>query len=345
MMKEQQEQCAMSLYYMAKVWGLAPFTVTNGHVCIGSSIQVVYPIILLILCILQLIGNLIEESRSTGYENQSGVSYISTILSMHLGNLAGGLFVITFVLKRRKIVEMINALLKIDSLLSSSGFHRDNEKYWKSRIIAVGSMSCITIVTFFGTNISHLHITGGLYDVWTSFLVLMGTWIILIQFHGIIVFVIALDLIEKRYQQLNDRFSNVCTNVDIVRTRGAWNIALEDTRARRTRINPRDDRKPLESLRKLEDLHDNLRDTTDNVLDIFGVPIVGSLAYYFLTMLAIFYFIYADSLTPFNADYQATILTNISSWMVVTLTELFAIAAVSSSLQKTVRNTTSSSIR
>lgn len=261
---------------------------------------------------------------------------------MSLGNLSGTLFVITFMLKRRKIAEIINALHDLDTMLKALGVEQNYPKYFKSLAIISGTMSFIASVVIYGTNIICAIGVDQFFTLWMSYFIITGSPIILIQYHGILVFLIAIDLMQKRYHQLNELFSNVCSDAGVVRTRNAWNVAPPGGGETRISINsaPGDHLKSLEMLIRIEELYNDLRESTDSVIQIFYPPIIGTLAFYFSTILEILYYIYVTATTFVytNNDYKGImIFISTCCWMSLALAGLFAVAITCSSIQKTVR--------
>lgn len=330
----------MFLYYMAKVWGLAPFALTNHRAHPGSSFQVIYSITLVIMCIPELIITILKRTRIV-YEGQTAITYLSDVLSLYLVNIGSCLFVTTFLLKRQKLVGIVNTLHKLDVLLSDFEVEQNYEIYFKSRAILAGTVSCITTVIIYGVNISYSMLAKDRYfTMWIIYSLITGTWINLIQYHGILTFLIGMDFVRIRYQQLNHLFSNVCT--DVITIQYAWKIAPEGTGATRIGTNsvPGDNVvRPLEKLMKIEKLYDNLRTVTDDLVEIFYPPIIGSQAYFFTTILNMCYYTYIAPPTFADVGKSEGIIgmTGMSSWMILTLVQLFAIAATCSSIQKTVR--------
>lgn len=340
-MTKRRNLHAIFLYYTAKVWGLAPFTLINNRAHLGSTLQVIYPITLAIMCLPELIITVFEQ-KCIAYESNTVMTNISDILSVYFGNLSSGLFVTTLLMNRRKIVEIMNALSKLDGLLRTLGVEQNYEKYFRSRAITVGILSCYVTIAVCGFRIAYsLRNMDNFCMLWTNYSVITGSWVIAIQYHGILVFLIAVDFVQKRYYQLNNLFSNVCTNTDIQRARYVWNVAPAGTRETRICTNSvvQDDPKPLDMFRKIEELYDNLREVTDSVLEIFYLPIIGTLAFYFTTILNISYYTYVASTTIVNTNDQQHILgmVGIICWVIPALVGVFAIAVKCSSIQKTVR--------
>lgn len=339
-MKEQRTQYVMFLYYVAKLFGLAPFTVTNNRAYVGSSEQVIYPLALSLSCVPAFI-KIATQKTSDHDEHETDITSLSETVARILGSLGSVVFLMIFVLKRRKLVGILNAFQKFDDVLRTVGVEQNHEKCFKSLAIIIGTASCIITLVVYVSDVTFDLLMVESPTLSMILLVVINSWITLVQYHATLVFIITMELIRQRFHQINDLFSNICTDVDVTRSRYVLNIVHQGTGETRICMNPalRGDLKPLERLRQIEQLHDNLRRLTDAVLELFYMPIMGALAFYFTIILDVCYYIYAASSTILKPhNYRETVgSVALICWLLVTVVELFVMASVCASIQKTVR--------
>lgn len=324
-MPESRDPYAIFLYYLAKVWGFAPFTLTNNRAYLGSSLNVVYSTCLAIICIPESVSVLILTQEGD-YASRMAVRAISNNLSLQFGILGGGLFFMTIVFNRQKITKIINTLYKVSDELNSLGAKQGYKKFYMYRAIFVGIIFCSILSLVIGT----LFFYGSLADSSVTFfmiysIIIVGVWLHLVHHQGLFIFSSAMDLVQRFYRQINDQL--------LIVRRPEYGLS-------HVRIVHRSEEK-VKLLQRLEVIgraYDTLREATENLVEVFSPPIIGTLAYYFTLILNTCYNIYVTAPGAMDVDYESVEnLSWVLIWLSVVVVELVRMAAVCSSTQKTVR--------
>lgn len=328
------------LYYFVKFWGLAPFAWTkSSRAYVGSSKDVLHPSVLVLLCVIQLFGT-IKTGLSVDFAVRQSISNISYDVATYIGIFSSGLCLITFVLRRNKLVQIINASYKIDGMLAVLGIEQNHEEMARRCATAVGLSSAAMLIVFYGCCFIWWFTANSVNTFWSVYSILIGTLIQLIHHHVDLLFVITMNYLRRRYEQLNDRLVNVCErNRDWCSLPGNWKtLHVTEVKINRVSTGSGEIIKPLEKLRKVAELFEILHTVTDNVVGVVSLPIIVNLAYYFTLLLTVVYHLFVTMAEAYAMNNYTTIAQLFSSvlWVSVMLCELFAIAAVCSLTEKTV---------
>lgn len=343
---------AIFLFHFAKFWGLAPFSWGRDRAYVGSSFEVLYPLIITLLSIPQVFITVMNRSKMN-YPGRTTMTSVTDALYSHLGNFGAGLCLITFALKRKKLVQIINALYKIDTMLAVLDVEQNYEKTSKRQAIVVGLSSASNLIVAYGSSIIYWITLGSVTTLWMGYSVLIGTMIKLVHHHVDLCFVITMGFVRTRYAQLNDRLANVCspdykyfyhggnTHWCVLPTDRKTLIVASVAEVKKNFVSPGSAKssKQSDTLRRVAELSANLHEVTDSIVEVVSVPISVNLSYYFTLLLTMIYHIFVTTPIAYKTkDYRAIAqLSATSFWMIAVLCELFAVAAVCSSTQKTVR--------
>lgn len=335
---------AVFLYYFAKFWGLAPFAWTSSRPCVGSAKELLYPSILALLCILEFFNTMVNR-LSTDKAGLTTITNIGSNLSNQIGDLTGGLYLVTFTIKRRKIVQIINMSYKVDGMLSLLGVEQNYKKISKRWATLVGLSSAAIFIVVYGTCLTYW-IPIGSITLSACYAYVIGPLDHFIHHHVELLFVIVMDFVRNRYEQLNDRLISVwphepALGVDLERHDFSRNREALIADARRHHIIPvyGGVSKPSEKLRIIAELSKILHEITDSVVEVASLPIMLNLTYYFVFSLTVIYYLFITAPTAYATSDYVTMaqLFGGGVWTGLMLCELLAVAAICSLTQKTVR--------
>ncbi|XP_048512291.1 gustatory receptor 68a-like isoform X3 [Athalia rosae] len=318
----------VSLYYVAKISGLAPFSFRDDKVSRGSPSDKIYSLVFaaLALPISVVVPALFPASAVTAV---SEIAELTESFLWYLGFFGGVIPVATFASKEGIIVEIIKTLTKVQEIIHRSKMRNDDRH--KSRVLAI--QIGLAIFGFLclncGAAIAYWY---SILDFWTLG-VIVTTYLYCFTPHlVIIIFLNVLSFVENYLKELNNGLMNFCQpdrDLTLVRFRGD---RIENFLEPRTGHETTE----IEILLEIEFVYHKLLNVIEQIMELFSLPILLTVGYYFLNLLFCCFYIFTTyvNLSKLSATATYQVIGRIF-WITLYFLELFAIARVCSSVQNT----------
>lgn len=334
------------IYYLAKVFGLAPFKIGKNGIVFKSSIEILYPIVLAALCVTFSIFSTIYENR-VEYCVGTFISRIVAVIIANLKVLSIIFFLLTSVFRRKDIAEIFNMLLKCDKTFELLGASQDlrNKRIGTSIYVVIA----IFVIHILGQTMNIVERLINLemekeenrYTVFNVFQTVFAEWISNVYHIGIIIFVTVLLSVEQRFQQINETFLKACA-FDYGQEPDFACQTNHEARFESTRIKVRiGDKKSLDASGNVTSIaisHDTLIDVIGKLISLFSIPMVLIICYYSVTITATYYhtLVLSEGLHLMKGSLRLVDLVHVHTNVVIFLVELFCIGTACYKTQETV---------
>lgn len=312
---------AKFLYYLAKIFGLAPFQLMDNRLSCKSSVDKLCSIINIILF---FFGILIVVMVNLKMQND----YVSNVLAngdlfaSTVKNLGIITCMVIFILQRENIIKIVDLFFGIDGTFKSLGVKRNCEEVFKVRARFIMAWMTVLII---------VEITSGIVFVnetqQTDFLSILHHIIVksfgnLIQHYVVIIFTTIMVNVNDRLKLINSSLSNVHR---FVQKESEICVGTSST-ASEIEV----DFEILNNIKKIEIIYDMLCDLIDGTIKLFSLPLLIIIAVCFSIFLLITYRFYEigrdfRETENFKSVFAALIVSLIPILMAL---NLFAIAFV-----------------
>ncbi|XP_048512289.1 uncharacterized protein LOC125501160 isoform X1 [Athalia rosae] len=342
---------AKFLYFLVKISGMAPFVLENNRVYSFSWKHLIFSTFHVVLCVSRFIEHVLNRSNLK-FTDQTVMIQLSNTITAHVSNFGSALFPLIFLLKREKLVKLLRAIQKADDLLVDLGVEQNYERYFRPRAIGVGLTSFFIVTYAYGCAVywyrsQEIDYRGSLL----SLALIFCPFTFLVSHHGVLLFANAVDFLRIRYEQLNGVLRDICSPErppnDPKRS------GFSGRGCGRSRVLPAEvngeiyikttletERHRRQEFRKIGQLSHHLHDLTEQLVDLFSLLIIVSVAHYSAACLTISYQCFVLAVISYDACDSKTVyqLLSILWWLFVVFVELFYIAIACSRIQRKVRN-------
>ncbi|XP_048512290.1 uncharacterized protein LOC125501160 isoform X2 [Athalia rosae] len=338
---------AKFLYFLVKISGMAPFVLENNRVYSFSWKHLIFSTFHVVLCVSRFIEHVLNRSNLK-FTDQTVMIQLSNTITAHVSNFGSALFPLIFLLKREKLVKLLRAIQKADDLLVDLGVEQNYERYFRPRAIGVGLTSFFIVTYAYGCAVywyrsQEIDYRGSLL----SLALIFCPFTFLVSHHGVLLFANAVDFLRIRYEQLNGVLRDICSPErppnDPKRS------GFSGRGCGRSRVLPAEvngeiyikttletERHRRQEFRKIGQLSHHLHDLTEQLVDLFSLLIIVSVAHYSAACLTISYQCFVLAVISYDACDSKTVyqLLSILWWLFVVFVELFYIAIACSRIQR-----------
>lgn len=321
------------LYYLAKFCGLAPFELQNNLISCDSWRNTIWPFGWSLILLSGIGITTIETARSF---TTSGINLIIlSDLTINYLTYAGALScLLTFVGKRDKIVDIVRRFI-------NNGFSKPcGAELYKRRALLVAICSVVFIVTEYSISLafrytSHIPINNrGTYT--ELFAIKYCSFV----FHYVIVIFVNVVLsIEYRIRILNESIASLTISASAwEQSQGPRQRPLASFRCILSSPADGANIKPTVKFERIEEIHDEICDLADKTMQLFSFPLIIVNGIYCFRLIATLFYNFNIAVQMYVTKDLGPILvfSAISISTLVMLLELFVVAFVCASLQKSV---------
>lgn len=297
------------LYYLAKFWGFAPFELRNNGISCESWRSTVCSLICCLICfsgIVKITIEIVSDYHAAGINLLKFSDFTNTYVSATGAMIS----LLTFVTKRKKIVDIVRLFIEFDGVLKSCGTGQFHGEIFKRRAWLAATYSVVLIFSEYSSAITYRYFVNktDLY-INSAFTVFLAHEMCNFVFHYmIVIFVNVMLLISRRISVMNNTIACLCEG-----------------------------RPTVDKFEMIEEMYEKINEITDKTMKLFSVPLIIVSGLYSLKIMVLVYF---------NSVTARRIITPLTSLIVVSSTisigtlllifELFAVAFVCDSAQKMV---------
>lgn len=337
------------LYYFAKCFGLAPFTLgENNEILFKSVYEILYPTFLIGFCIFYF--NYFARNKFNADVETLG--FLGRIVRLLL-DLLKGLSLLSsplmLLLRRREIEGIVNSFKKCDKVLDHFGVNEDREK--RSITVPVVAAIPLFVILIMQTTklIGHwedFEIPFTYFDVGK---IVSKIWIAYVEHIGIFLFFIIVLEVEQRFQRIKQILPEICAPEYELAPEENYNIEQNQMEldSEEEFIGTHDETSGgmensltlSQNITNLAIVYDNLIDIVEKIMKLFSLQIIFIICHHFLIMTTLYYntFVIVKTFTYPKRSENVLIFFYTSLNITIMIFELFNIGRVCQKIQMTVR--------
>lgn len=322
------------LYYLAKVSGFAPFALKNNRLICNSLIDKVLPIIYVLLCLILLgidVTNYLElgKIRNVYFTFDKTSTYFLGLVVDYIGTAT---CLIIFIRNTVRIVDIIELFRKLDGMFEKLSIVQDYKKVFRvyEKFVLASSIFLITYsITSSLLTLKYFYFI----DVKNFSLIIFAELIgKLIKHHLIVIFVIVMLLIAERLRMMNECLKKI--SLIVRKTEIIPEQVIRDVNRRLTNF-PSIDLNILKKINEFGKLYDIIRDTVENILKLFSLPLLLIIVNVLWRILTVVYFEVRNLVEDLNFKSLPNLLFRIMD-IALLVFDLSAIAFVCDKIQSLV---------
>lgn len=315
-MSESTNIYAKYLYYLAKIFGLAPFRLMDNRLSDESWADKLCSMINIVLCFFGILIVIIADLKmQAGHISDLAISadlFASTV--KHLGIIT---CIVIFILQKKSIIKIVDLFLDIDRKFESFGDVSDREEVFKVRAKFIVAWSTVLITIEITSGIAYLNIIQLADFMSILHHIIVKSFGALIHHYVVVIFATVMVNVNERLKLIKTSLSNVSRLVQEERN----NIEV--------------DFEIPKIIETIEIVYDMLCDLIDRTIKLFSLPLLIIIAVYFSRFLIIGYHFYEvgrdfHETTNLKAIFVSLIASLTS---VIMALNLFAIAYMCTSTQ------------